>query len=282
MAESRLHELSAKGQSVWIDSISREWLQNGFLEKLMREDAVVGVTSNPTIFQKALAGGTWYDEQLQEVLRTSRSRRRSSTGSPSRTSRTPATAPAGLGRRRRQGRLRLDGGRPDARLRARGDDRRGDAAARVDRPAEPVRQDPRHRARARRDRGVHRARPLDQRDADLRARPLRGGRRGVREGARAARRGRRRPEPCRVGRVVLRLPRRHRGGPAARRGRRAGAEGAARGREREARLRALRARSSPARAGRRSPRRARRRSAASGPRPRRRTPTTRTPSTSTS
>ena len=68
MAESKLHELSAKGQSVWIDSISREWLQNGFLEKLIREDAVVGVTSNPTIFQKALSGGTWYDEQLKEVL----------------------------------------------------------------------------------------------------------------------------------------------------------------------------------------------------------------------
>jgi transaldolase len=68
MAESRLHELSARGQSVWIDSISREWLQNGFLEKLIREDAVVGVTSNPTIFQKALAGGTWYDEQLKEIL----------------------------------------------------------------------------------------------------------------------------------------------------------------------------------------------------------------------
>jgi transaldolase len=68
MGESRLHELSERGQSVWIDSISREWLQNGFLEKLMREDAVVGVTSNPTIFQKALAGGSWYDEQLRQVL----------------------------------------------------------------------------------------------------------------------------------------------------------------------------------------------------------------------
>jgi transaldolase len=68
MAESRLHELSQRGQSVWIDSISREWLQNGFLEKLIREDAVVGVTSNPTIFQKALAGGDWYDEQLRAIL----------------------------------------------------------------------------------------------------------------------------------------------------------------------------------------------------------------------
>ena len=68
MAESRLHELSELGQAVWIDSISREWLQNGFLEKLIREDAVVGVTSNPSIFQKALGGGSWYDDQLREVL----------------------------------------------------------------------------------------------------------------------------------------------------------------------------------------------------------------------
>ena len=69
MAKSRLHELSEHGQSVWIDSVSRQWLEDGTLEKLMRDDAVVGVTSNPTIFQKALAEGDWYDEQLREVLR---------------------------------------------------------------------------------------------------------------------------------------------------------------------------------------------------------------------
>jgi transaldolase len=68
MAKSRLHELSEHGQSVWIDSVSREMLETGELERLMREDAVVGVTSNPTIFQKALATGDWYDEQLREVL----------------------------------------------------------------------------------------------------------------------------------------------------------------------------------------------------------------------
>jgi transaldolase len=67
MGTSRLHELSERGQSVWIDSISRQWLREGFLEQLMREDAVVGVTSNPTIFQKALAEGDWYDDQLREV-----------------------------------------------------------------------------------------------------------------------------------------------------------------------------------------------------------------------
>ena len=68
MSESRLHQLSRLGQSVWIDSISREWLRSGFLEKLIREDAVVGVTSNPTIFQKAIASGDAYDEQLREVI----------------------------------------------------------------------------------------------------------------------------------------------------------------------------------------------------------------------
>ena len=68
MAESRLHELSELGQSVWIDSLSREWLETGELARMKEEDAVVGVTSNPTIFQKAMAEGDWYDEQLRELL----------------------------------------------------------------------------------------------------------------------------------------------------------------------------------------------------------------------
>jgi transaldolase len=68
MSRSRLHQLSELGQSVWIDSLSREWLRTGELKRLMDEDAVVGVTSNPTIFQKAMSEGDWYDEQLREVL----------------------------------------------------------------------------------------------------------------------------------------------------------------------------------------------------------------------
>jgi transaldolase len=68
MATTRLHELSARGVSVWIDTLSREMLDSGELERLIREDAVVGVTSNPTIFEKALSTGGWYDEQLREVL----------------------------------------------------------------------------------------------------------------------------------------------------------------------------------------------------------------------
>ena len=68
MAESRLHELSELGQSVWIDYLSRRLVKEGELERLMREDSVVGVTSNPTIFQKAIAEGDAYDDQLREVL----------------------------------------------------------------------------------------------------------------------------------------------------------------------------------------------------------------------
>src|SRR5215203_4603333 len=68
MSKSRLHELSEHGQSVWVDSVSREWLETGELARMIDEDAVVGVTSNPTIFQKALSEGDWYDEQLREVL----------------------------------------------------------------------------------------------------------------------------------------------------------------------------------------------------------------------
>ena len=68
MPDSNLHKLSALGQSVWIDYLSRELLQTGKLERMMREDAVVGVTSNPTIFQKAIADGDRYDDQLKEVL----------------------------------------------------------------------------------------------------------------------------------------------------------------------------------------------------------------------
>jgi hypothetical protein len=68
VAKSRLHQLSELGQSVWIDQITREWLQDGTLRRLMDEDAVVGVTSNPTIFQKAISSGDAYDVQLKEVL----------------------------------------------------------------------------------------------------------------------------------------------------------------------------------------------------------------------
>ena len=71
MARSRLHELEEAGVSVWVDSLSREMLETGHLARLMEDDAVVGVTSNPTIFEKALSTGDWYDEQLRAEVERS-------------------------------------------------------------------------------------------------------------------------------------------------------------------------------------------------------------------
>src|SRR5581483_4474852 len=67
MPDSRLHRLSALGQSVWIDYLSRTLLHSGGLAQKMEEDAVTGVTSNPTIFQKAIAEGDAYDDQMRRV-----------------------------------------------------------------------------------------------------------------------------------------------------------------------------------------------------------------------
>jgi transaldolase len=61
---TRLHQLADHGQSVWIDFLSRDLLRGGELARMLREDAVSGVTSNPTIFARALAGGDAYDEQI--------------------------------------------------------------------------------------------------------------------------------------------------------------------------------------------------------------------------
>jgi transaldolase len=62
--KSRLHQLSALGQSVWIDYLSRDLIESGALARAVDENAVVGVTSNPSIFQNALAHGHAYDEQI--------------------------------------------------------------------------------------------------------------------------------------------------------------------------------------------------------------------------
>lgn len=61
---ARLHALHAAGQSLWLDYIDRTMLSNGDLARRIAEDALTGMTSNPTIFEKALAEGAAYDAQL--------------------------------------------------------------------------------------------------------------------------------------------------------------------------------------------------------------------------
>src|SRR5215218_7331239 len=66
MAKTPLQELADHGQSVWIDYLSRPFVQDGDLAGLV-DQGVVGVTSNPTIFQGAIAEGDAYDDQIRQL-----------------------------------------------------------------------------------------------------------------------------------------------------------------------------------------------------------------------
>jgi transaldolase len=63
-----LKELLNQGQSIWLDYIRRDLIQSGEFKRLVEEDGVRGVTSNPTIFEKAITGSTYYDNSLRAML----------------------------------------------------------------------------------------------------------------------------------------------------------------------------------------------------------------------
>ncbi len=65
MAQNPLLKLRECGQSVWNDNISRRWLKQGGLVRLIEQDGLGGVTSNPTIFDKAIGGSEDYDDELR-------------------------------------------------------------------------------------------------------------------------------------------------------------------------------------------------------------------------
>jgi transaldolase len=64
-----LQQLSKQGVAVWVDSIARDWLEKGELRRLRDHFFVAGVTSNPTIFQKAMGEGSFYDDDLARLAR---------------------------------------------------------------------------------------------------------------------------------------------------------------------------------------------------------------------
>ena len=67
---TKLHDLyREQGQSPWIDNLRRSYLTQGRLQELV-DQGIRGVTSNPTIFQKAIAGGNDYDEQFAALTKT--------------------------------------------------------------------------------------------------------------------------------------------------------------------------------------------------------------------
>jgi transaldolase len=67
MPSTPLHQLHAAGQSIWLDFIDRTLVTSGDLARRIVDDALTGMTSNPTIFEKALATGTAYDAQLAKL-----------------------------------------------------------------------------------------------------------------------------------------------------------------------------------------------------------------------
>ena len=67
MAVNPLRLVQEQGQSIWLDNLTRRMLREGFLQKLIEEDGISGVTSNPAIFQKAMTEGTTYDQAIREL-----------------------------------------------------------------------------------------------------------------------------------------------------------------------------------------------------------------------
>ena len=64
---SAIARLNDFGQSPWYDNLARSLLQDGGLRRLIDEDGIKGVTSNPTIFEKAMAAGEGYDDELDDL-----------------------------------------------------------------------------------------------------------------------------------------------------------------------------------------------------------------------
>jgi transaldolase len=67
-APNPLHALAGLGQSVWLDFIRRSWLEDGTVQRLIDEDDLRGMTSNPAIFEKAIANGREYDPQVAAIV----------------------------------------------------------------------------------------------------------------------------------------------------------------------------------------------------------------------
>lgn len=68
-----LQQLKTQGQSVWYDNIDRSQLTDGRFKRLLDEDGVVGVTANPTIFEKSISSGHAYDEQMTQLINAGKS-----------------------------------------------------------------------------------------------------------------------------------------------------------------------------------------------------------------
>ncbi len=65
---NRLRALGEKGQQVWLDFLSRQIIENGYLQRLIDEDGLAGITSNPSIFEKAIGETDFYDDRIKGLV----------------------------------------------------------------------------------------------------------------------------------------------------------------------------------------------------------------------
>ena len=230
-----LADLTAQGVSIWLDDISRERLLTGNLQNLVDEKHVVGVTSNPTIFQKAMEKGHVYDDQIRDLAVRGVSLEEAVRLLTSYDIRWGCDVlPTRIRSDWRRGRPGVHRGRSAHCLRDGEDHSRGEGTMVARRPPERADQDPRDRAGAPIDCCGYRRRGQRQHHADLLSRPLRRrhGRLPHRLGAGARRWDRPVDDP--IGRFVLRVPRRHRDRQATGQDRdRRGAAAAGQGRHRQ-------------------------------------------------
>ena len=172
-----LHALAEHGQSPWIDFLSRHFVRDGDLAGLV-EQGVGGVTSNPTIFQGAIADGDAYDEQLKELLASEQDPKEVFLALAREDIRGACDLLRGVfdrGDSTRDGWVSLEVD-PNLAHDAAGHRGRGQADRGDDRPPQPVREDPGHRGGSERDRGDDRGRDPGQRHAAVLTRtPSRGG-----------------------------------------------------------------------------------------------------------
>src|SRR3981081_796712 len=68
-----LLQLKDYGQSVWYDNIDRAQLVSGQFKQLVEQGGIVGVTANPTIFEKSISAGHSYDEQINQLIKANKS-----------------------------------------------------------------------------------------------------------------------------------------------------------------------------------------------------------------
>ncbi len=70
MTKNPLQQLHDVGQSIWLDYIRRTLITSGKLDQMIDEDAITGITSNPSIFEKAIGSGSDYDEQITQLVKS--------------------------------------------------------------------------------------------------------------------------------------------------------------------------------------------------------------------